>query len=545
MTTAIRDPERAQAPPVSEPAAPPRRGRRERLARAERPLLLAGLALVVAHLLDLAFSGPDTSALGVAAIVALAAAWALAQPHVIRPTRVALGVVVGLVAVGFGVVSHGLHVVNSGPDWRDVTGVGYIVGGLLLVAAGLAAVAAPRRAPRRTGLGWRAAHAAGWIAGAAIVAQFALLPFALGNQVTHAPRWAIDESAVGIAHQEVRIAMRDGRSLSAWYVPSRNGAAVLLSHGSGGSRGRVVAHVRMLARHGYGVLALDDPGNGESDGHSNGLGDNAQPAIAAGLDYLARRPDVNPRRIAGFGLSLGGEVLLEAASRDRRLAAVVSDGATRPMDADKVMHPGPVERAVGWLTTRSVRAISGMKTSPSLIAMMPRIAPRPVLLVAGGGFPAEIRASRLYRTAGGRTVQLWELPDTGHTAGLRTHPAAYERRTIGFLDRALGCGRRLASAGVCGASRRKLHHRGKGASGGRGACGSARACVFRRRSRVSCNTSRRARRGWALFLPVCGSKSAHPPRPAAHGVAKGARSAQNLRADGTAGAPTAATPFPR
>ena len=203
------------------------------------------------------------------------------------------------------------------------------------------------------------------------MAQFALLPFALGNQVTHAPRWAIDESAVGVAHQEVRIAMRDGRRLSAWYVPSRNGAAVLLSHGSGGSRGRVVAHVRMLARHGYGVLALDDPGNGESDGHSNGLGDNAQPAIAAGLDYLAHRPDVNPRRIAGFGLSLGGEVLLEAASRDRRLAAVVSDGATRPMDADEVMHPGPVERAVGWLTTQSVRAISGMKTSQSLLAMMP------------------------------------------------------------------------------------------------------------------------------------------------------------------------------
>jgi pimeloyl-ACP methyl ester carboxylesterase len=408
-----------------------------RVARAERPLLLTGLALVTAHLLDLSLSGADTSVLGVAVIVVVAAAWALAQPHVTRPTRLVLGVVVGLVAVGFGLVSHGLHVVNSGPDWRDVTGIGYIVGGLLLVAAGIAATAAPRRAPSRTGLGWRGAHAAGWVAGAAVVAVVGVLPFAFANMTLHAPRWAIHESALGIAHAEVRIALRDGRSLSAWYVPSRNGAAVLLSHGSGGSRGRVAAHVRMLARHGYGVLALDNPGNGESDGHSNGLGDNAQPAIAAGLDYLARRPDVNPERIAGFGLSLGGEVLLEAASRDRRLAAVVSDGATRPMDADAVMHPGPVERAVGWLTTQSVRAISGMKTSPSLIAMMPRIAPRPVLLVAGGGFPAEIRASRRYRAAGGRTVELWELPDTGHTAGLRTHPATYERRTVGFLDRAL------------------------------------------------------------------------------------------------------------
>ena len=127
--------------PVSEPAAAPRGSRRERLARAERPLLLAGLALVTAHLLDLAFSGPDTSGFGVAAIVGAAAAWALAQPRITRPTRVALGVVVGLVAVGFGVVSHGLHVVNSGPDWRDVTGVGYIA----------RRAAARRRGPRGRG----------------------------------------------------------------------------------------------------------------------------------------------------------------------------------------------------------------------------------------------------------------------------------------------------------------------------------------------------------------------------------------------------------
>lgn len=413
---------------------------RERVARAERPLLLGGLALVAAHLLDLAFSGPDTSALGVAVIVAVAVTWALAQPHVTRPTRLALGLVVGLVAIGFGVISHGLHVVNSGPDWRDVTGVGYIVGGLLLVASGICATAAPRRAPRRSGFGWRVAHAAGWIAGAALIAQLGVFPFVIANQITHAPRWAIDESAVGIAHREIRIEMRDGRKLSAWYVPSRNGAAVLLSHGSGGSRGRIAAHVRMLARHGYGVLALDNPGNGESQGHANGLGDNAQPAIAAGLDHLAHRPDVDPKRIAGFGLSLGGEVLLEAASRDRRLAAVVSDGATRPMDGDKVNPKGALEGTIGWLGMQSVRAISGMKPSQSLIAMMPKIAPRPVLLIAGSGFPDEIPASRMYRAAGGSNVQLWELADTGHTAGLRTHPAAYERRTIGFLDRALGVG---------------------------------------------------------------------------------------------------------
>ena len=267
---------------------------RERVARLERPFLLAGLALITLHLLDLAVSGAATSLLGVAVIVAVPLAWALLAPRATRPTRIAAGVLFGLVAVGFGVTSHGLHVVNSGLDWRDVTGVGYIVGGLLMAASGLTAIAAPRRAPRRTALGWRAAHAAGWLAGAAAVLVCAVVPFAVGNLTTHAPRWEINESALGIPHEEIRIATDDGRKLAAWYVPSRNGAAVLVSHGSGGSRGRVPRHVRMLARNGYGVLALDNPGNGESQGHSNGLGDNAQTGIDAALDYLARRPDVDP-----------------------------------------------------------------------------------------------------------------------------------------------------------------------------------------------------------------------------------------------------------
>jgi hypothetical protein len=122
------------------------------------------------------------------------------------------------------------------------------------------------------------------------------------------------------------------------------------------------------------------------------------------------------------------------------LRAVVADGPTRPMDARRVSDPALPERVFGALSMQAVRGISGMREAPSLIGIMPRIAPRPVLLIAGGtgGAQDEIPANRLYRDAGGSTVRLWELADTGHTAGLRTHPAAYERRTTAFLDRALG-----------------------------------------------------------------------------------------------------------
>ena len=79
-----------------------RRSWRERAGRLERPLLLAGLALVTFHLLDLALAGPDTPVLGVLVIVAAPLTWAAAQPRVTRPTRAALGVAFGLLTAGFG-----------------------------------------------------------------------------------------------------------------------------------------------------------------------------------------------------------------------------------------------------------------------------------------------------------------------------------------------------------------------------------------------------------------------------------------------------------
>lgn len=426
--------ERAEPTPASQlPGA-----RRDRLTRLERPLLVAGLALVTLHLLDLAFSGPDTTLLGVAVIVAAPLMWVFAQPRLIRPTRVALDLAFGLIALGFGVVSHGLHAVVSGPDWTDVSGLGFIVGGLLLLASAAAAAVAPRRPPPPRAPVRRAARALGWVAGALLVLFLAVIPIALGVMVTHAPRWPIHESALAVRHQEVRISGADGDQLSGWYVRSRNGAAVLVIHGSGGSRARVADWVEMLARHGYGVLALDLAGNGESEGRSNGLGYNAQPAVDAALDYLLRRPDVQRERVAGFGVSLGAEVLIEAAARDRRLRTLVADGPTRPMDGRRYGEQSVTERALGWLMLQSVRAISGMRPSPSLIGLMPRIAPRPVLLIAGGGSPDEIPTNRAYRDAGGPTTQLWERPQAAHTAGLNIDPAAYERRTVGFLDDALG-----------------------------------------------------------------------------------------------------------
>ena len=277
----------------------------------------------------------------------MAGGWALAQPRLVRPTRVLLGIVVGLLAFGFGVISHGLHVVNSGPDLRDVTGVGMSIGGLLLIAAGLTALTAAAARPAGPGLGWRAAHAAGWLVGAVVIGVVAIVTFGFGLQITHAPRWAIQESSLGIPHQEVLIASADGRRAVGLVRPvdatappccSATGPAAAASGWSRTSAcwpATATASSRSTTR-----------GTGRARATRTGSGDNAQPGIDAALGWLSRRPDVDPSRIAAFGTSLGGEVALEAAAHDPRIRAVVSDGAARPQDSTEAADLGPADEDV-------------------------------------------------------------------------------------------------------------------------------------------------------------------------------------------------------
>jgi pimeloyl-ACP methyl ester carboxylesterase len=404
---------------------------RSRLARLERPLLAAGLALITVHLLDLALAGPDTLLIALLAIVAVPAALLVVLPRTTRATRFAVAVALGALFAGFTAASHLLHAVLQGPAWTDVTGLGALVGGLLLIGSGIAALAASGGRPR-------VLRSAVWVAGAVATLAFVLMPLAVVLLNSHSPRNPVHKSALTIAHEELRVPMAGGGELGAWYVPSRNGATVVLTHGATGNRARVADRAELLARHGYGVLAIDLPGHGESDGRSSELGANAQPAVDAAVDYLQRRPDVDPARIAGFGVSLGGEVLLEAASYDTRLAAVVSDGAARPQDAERFEGSHISKEIVYGM----IRGISGMRPVPSLYDVLPEIGARPVLLIGAGGDAAEIPVTRAYADAVGPTAETWEIPEAGHTGGLRARPAEYERRVIDFLDAALGLGGR-------------------------------------------------------------------------------------------------------
>ena len=115
---------------------------------------------------------------------------------------------------------------------------------------------------------------------------------------------------LGRPYEHVTLRTSDGLDLAAWYVPSRNGAAVI----SFPTRKGKLPQARMLVRHGYGVLLLDARGYDGSDGDSNVFGWGQEKDIDAAVAWLRNQSDVQDGRVGGIGFSVGGEMMLRSGS---------------------------------------------------------------------------------------------------------------------------------------------------------------------------------------------------------------------------------------
>jgi uncharacterized protein len=268
-----------------------------------------------------------------------------------------------------------------------------------------------------------------------VVAMVVVVPVAIAYVGSHVARAVVPEAHLGAAHETVELETSDGLRLEGWYVPSRNGAAVIVFPGRSGTQ----RQARMLVRHGYGVLLYDRRGEGKSEGDPNGWGWDFDKDIRAGIDFLERRADVEEGSIGGLGLSVGGEMMLQTAAGTDRLAAVVSEGAgARSVreEVDDVAGPDKIPTALTYGARDLANSILQNRLPPdNLLELVPRIAPRPILLIHGGADDAGHRNPAYFRAAR-EPKQIWEARG-GHTDGISEHPREYERRVVGFFDRAL------------------------------------------------------------------------------------------------------------
>ena len=373
-----------------------------------------------------------------AAVISLAAGIAaiVAFPRLRPGLRAAIALVFGVFAIVNGTL-HLIHVTDGGASGSDLTGVLAFAAGVVLVLLGLAIPFVHRGEGTRTRARRWVNRAVAVLAGALALYAF-VFPTSLAIIQTHKYREPIG-SPPSAQYQTVSFASSGGLELSGWYRPSRNRAAVVVVHGAGGDRTGAVAHAELFARHGFGVLVYDSRGRGESEGSPVGFGWGWPKDVAGALAFLRERPDVDPERIGGLGLSRGADVLIQVAAEDRGLKAVVADGATGGSFADYRNLGEEAEGAPFYLAMyTAARVFSGASPGEPLKDAVARISPTPLLLIATGrSLPIERDFNRIYVEAAREPVELWDLPDVNHTAAIRERPAEYERRVVGFFDRAL------------------------------------------------------------------------------------------------------------
>jgi fermentation-respiration switch protein FrsA (DUF1100 family) len=235
----------------------------------------------------------------------------------------------------------------------------------------------------------------------------------------------------------------DGIRLAGWYVPSTNGAALVLRHGAGSTRSDVLDHAAVLARQGYGVLMVDARGHGGSDGRPMEFGWYGDLDTRAAIDLLSTRPDVARGRLAVVGLSMGGEEAIGALASDRRVAAVAAEGATNRVAGDKAWLSdelgvrGWLQEQLDRLTYGATDLLTPASPPPTLRESAAAAAPRPLLLIAAAGSDDEVGAARFIAGGSPASVTVWLAPG-GHTGALAAAPAQWGRRVGAFLNTALG-----------------------------------------------------------------------------------------------------------
>jgi dienelactone hydrolase len=162
------------------------------------------------------------------------------------------------------------------------------------------------------------------------------------------------------------------------------------------------------------------------------------------VSFLDSQPDVDDGRIAAVGMSMGGEEAIGAAAADDRIQAVIAEGATNRVADDRSWLSnefgwrGTIQEGIDWLTYATADLLTSADPPISLHEAVAAIAPRRVMLIAAGTVPNEGHADRYIAESSPDTVELWVVPDTGHTGALDTHPDDWERRVAAFLADALG-----------------------------------------------------------------------------------------------------------
>ena len=243
--------------------------------------------------------------------------------------------------------------------------------------------------------------------------------------------------------EDVTVQSNDDLKLVGWFVPSQNGAVIIMQHGYKSTRKELLNEAEMMYRHGYGILLTTVRAHDHSEGELITFGKNEVNDMEAWYQYLLTRDDIDSNKIGILGNSYGGMLAIQYASQNENIKAVVADCAFSSLN-------DTVSTSVTYFTDLPAFPFAplivfwaeqetGFKTEDiNATKWIAQISPRPVFLMQGG---ADVVISpdsgqRLYDAAG-EPKELWFDPELGHVGFDKERAEEFEQRVSEFFDKYL------------------------------------------------------------------------------------------------------------
>jgi len=242
----------------------------------------------------------------------------------------------------------------------------------------------------------------------------------------------------GIDFKEVRFKTKGDLNLYGWWIPHSGDPeqpVLILVHGWKRNAERMLPYIEMLHEN-YNLLAFDSRSHGSSDEDSYSSMPRFAEDIMAAVDFV-RSEFRSIQSLGILGLSMGGAAAIYAASKDKRINAVVTVGA--------FAHPADVMRLefkkrhipyfpMVWLLFEYIQYL--MK------ARFNNFAPEKNIYLSEASFmlihgkedktaPVE-QAERLYKAAKPENAKLWMIDEMGHS-NCHEHPEM-KSRLLDFLQ---------------------------------------------------------------------------------------------------------------
>jgi len=258
-------------------------------------------------------------------------------------------------------------------------------------------------------------------------------------------RSALDRTPAdfGLDYADVLVQSADGNSLYGWYIPSRNGAAVVLQHGYKSDRSELLEEAEMLARHGYGVLLSSVRAHDLNSGELISFGLHEMPDLDAWFNFLAQQDDINPQRIGLLGNSMGGTIAVQYAAGHEQVRALVLHSAFSSMrdtiDTSIRYYTGlPAFPFASLIRFWAEREVKGSIDDIDATRWIGQLDSRPVLILHSTSdiVISEQSGDLLYASAR-QPKEIWLTDGVDHASFDTQRSLDFESRVLEFFDRYL------------------------------------------------------------------------------------------------------------